>query len=221
MGDRAAKDSLFTEFAAVGKALASPRRLELLDLLAQAPRTVEDLARTADLGLSTCSAHLQRLLAAGLVTTRRDGTRVWYSLAGDDVAALFTDVRAVAQRHRPHTEAARRGYLGADDTGQVDLVELLRRADTGEVVVLDVRPAPEYAAGHLPGAVNIPLEQLEDRLAELPADREVVAYCRGAYCVLAHDAVRLLAAHGRRARRATDGVLEWRVAGRPVLAGAA
>ncbi len=221
MGDRAAKDSLFTEFAAVGKALASPKRLELLDLLAQAPRSVEDLARTADLGLSTCSAHLQRLLAAGLVTTRRDGTRIWYSLAGDDVAALFTDVRAVAQRHRPHTEAARRGYLGADDTEQVDLVELLRRAEAGDVVVLDVRPAPEYAAAHLPGAVNIPLEQLEDRLAELPADREVVAYCRGAYCVLAHDAVRLLAAHGRRARRATDGILEWRVAGLPALAGAA
>lgn len=221
MGDRAAKDSLFTEFAAVGKALASPKRLELLDLLAQAPRSVEDLARTADLGLSTCSAHLQRLLAAGLVTTRRDGTRIWYSLAGDDVAALFTDVRAVAQRHRPHTEAARRGYLGADDTEPVDLVELLRRAETGDVVVLDVRPAPEYAAAHLPGAVNIPLEQLEDRLAELPADREVVAYCRGAYCVLAHDAVRLLAAHGRRARRATDGILEWRVAGTPALAGAA
>ena len=221
MGDRAAKDSLFTEFAAVGKALASPKRLELLDLLAQAPRSVEDLARTADLGLSTCSAHLQRLLAAGLVTTRRDGTRIWYSLAGDDVAALFTDVRAVAQRHRPHTEAARRAYLGADDTEQVDLVELLRRAESGDVVVLDVRPAPEYAAAHLPGAVNIPLEQLEDRLAELPADREVVAYCRGAYCVLAHDAVRLLAAHGRRARRATDGILEWRVAGRPTLAGAA
>ena len=221
MGDRAAKDSLFTEFAAVGKALASPKRLELLDLLAQAPRSVEDLARTAGLGLSTCSAHLQRLLAAGLVTTRRDGTRIWYSLAGDDVAALFTDVRAVAQRHRPHTEAARRGYLGADDTEQVDLVELLRRAEAGDVVVLDVRPAPEYAAAHLPGAVNIPLEQLEDRLAELPADRAVVAYCRGAYCVLAHDAVRLLAAHGRRARRATDGILEWRVAGRPALAGAA
>ncbi len=221
MGDRAAKDSLFTEFAAVGKALASPKRLELLDLLAQAPRSVEDLARTADLGLSTCSAHLQRLLAAGLVTTRRDGTRIWYSLAGDDVAALFTDVRAVAQRHRPHTEAARRGYLGADDTEQVDLVELLRRAEAGDVIVLDVRPAPEYAAAHLPGAVNIPLEQLKDRLAELPADREVVAYCRGAYCVLAHDAVRLLAAHGRRARRATDGILEGRVAGTPALAGAA
>lgn len=221
MGDRAAKDALFAEFAAVGKALGSPKRLELLDLLAQGPRSVEDLARAADLGLSTCSAHLQRLLAAGLVVTRRDGTRIWYSLAGDDVAALFANLRSVAQRHRPHTEPARRTYLGPDDTEQVAVADLLRQAEAGDVVVLDVRPAPEYAAGHLPGAVSIPLEELEDRLAELPEDREVVAYCRGAYCVLAHDAVRLLTAHGRRARRATDGILEWRVAGVPVQACAA
>lgn len=221
MGDRAAKDALFAEFAAVGKALGSPKRLELLDLLAQGPRSVEDLARAADLGLSTCSAHLQRLLAAGLVATRRDGTRIWYSLAGDDVAALFANLRSVAQRHRPHTEPARRTYLGPDDTEQVAVADLLRQAGTGDVVILDVRPAPEYAAGHLPGAVSIPLEELEDRLAELPEDREVVAYCRGAYCVLAHDAVRLLTAHGRRARRATDGILEWRVAGLPVHADAA
>ncbi|SCG59317.1 ArsR/SmtB family transcription factor [Micromonospora halophytica] len=221
MGDRAAKDALFAEFAAVGKALGSPKRLELLDLLAQGPRSVEDLANAADLGLSTCSAHLQRLLAAGLVATRRDGTRIWYSLAGEDVAALFANLRSVAQRHRPHTEQARRAYLGPDDTKQVDVAELLRWAEAGDVVVLDVRPAPEYAAGHLPGAVSIPLDELEDRLIELPEDREVIAYCRGAYCALAHDAVRLLTAHGRQARRATDGVLEWRVAGLPVQAQAA
>ena len=221
MGDRAAKDALFAEFAAVGKALGSPKRLELLDLLAQGPRSVEDLAQAADLGLSTCSAHLQRLLAAGLVSTRREGTRIWYSLAGDDVAALFAELRAVAQRLRPHTESARRRYLGPDETEQVDLADLLERAEAGDVVVLDVRPGPEYAAGHLPGAVHIPLEELEHRLAELPADREVVAYCRGSYCVLAHDAVRLLTARGRRARRATDGILEWRLAGVPIQAGAA
>jgi rhodanese-related sulfurtransferase/DNA-binding transcriptional ArsR family regulator len=221
MGDRAAKDALFAEFAAVGKALGSPKRLELLDLLAQGPRSVDDLAHAAGLGLSTCSAHLQRLLTAGLVTTRRDGTRIWYSLAGDDVAALFAELRAVAQRLRPHTDAARRRYLGPDDTEQVDLADLMRRAAAGDVVVLDVRPSPEYAAGHLPGAVHMPLEELEARLDELPADREVVAYCRGAYCVLAHDAVRLLAAHGRRAFRATDGILEWRIAGVPIEAGAA
>jgi rhodanese-related sulfurtransferase/DNA-binding transcriptional ArsR family regulator len=220
MGDRAAKDALFAEFAAVGKALGNPNRLELIDLLAQGPRSVEDLARAAGLGLSTCSAHLQRLLAAGLVTTRRDGTRIWYSLSGDDVAALFAELRSVAQLHRPHTELARRSYLGPDDLEQVAVTDLLGLAATGEVVLLDVRPASEYAAGHLPGAVSIPLDELAGRLAELPADREVIAYCRGAYCALAHDAVRLLTAHGRQARRATDGILEWRGSGVPVEAGA-
>lgn len=219
MGDRQAKDALFAEFATVGKALGSPTRLEVLDLLAQGPRTVEDLARTAEIGLSTCSAHLQRLLAAGLVAARRDGTRIWYSLADNDVAALFAGLRAVAQRHRPGTETARRRYLGAPDTDEVDLDELLERGEAGEVVILDVRPAPEYHAGHLPGAVHIPLPELEQRLDELPPDREIIAYCRGAYCALAHDAVRLLTAHGRRARRATLGMLEWRVAGVPITAG--
>ncbi|HET6920852.1 MAG TPA: metalloregulator ArsR/SmtB family transcription factor [Jiangellaceae bacterium] len=216
MGDRAAKDTLYAEFAAVGKALSSPKRLELIDLLAQGPRSVDDLAQAADLGLSTCSAHLQTLRFAGLVATRRDGTRIFYSLVGDDVAALYATLRSVAQRHRPHTEIARRTYLGPDDIEQVDRDDLVRRAADGEVVVLDVRPGPEYAAAHLPGAVHIPLDELADRMDELPADREVIAYCRGAYCALAHDAVRLLTAHGRNARRATDGILEWRVAGLPV-----
>lgn len=218
MGDRMTKDALFAEFAAVGKALGSPKRLELLDLLAQGPRSVEDLARAADLGLSTCSAHLQRLLAAGIVKTRRDGTRIWYSLAGDDVATLFSDLRSVAQRHRPHTEIARRDYLGPDDIEQVALDDLLHQAEAGDIVVLDVRPDPEYAAGHLPGAVHIPLDQLVERLDELPADRDIVAYCRGSYCALAHEAVRLLTAHGKRARRATDGILEWRANGIPIQA---
>ncbi|HEX5996070.1 MAG TPA: metalloregulator ArsR/SmtB family transcription factor [Jiangellales bacterium] len=213
MGDRVAKDALLAEFAAVGKALANPSRLELLDLLAQGPRSVEDLARVAGLGLSTCSSHLQRLLAAGLVTTRRDGTRIWYSLAGDDVAALVAGLHAVARRHRPHTEPARRKYVGPDDIDQVDLADLLDQADAGEIVLLDVRPTQEYAAGHLPGAVHIPLDQLAQRIEELPAGRDIVAYCRGAYCALAHDAVRLLREHGIAARRATDGVLEWRAAG--------
>jgi rhodanese-related sulfurtransferase/DNA-binding HxlR family transcriptional regulator len=221
MGDRAAKDALFSEFAAVGKALGSPKRLELLDLLAQGPRSVEDLARAADLGLSSCSAHLQALRAAGLVSTRRDGTRIYYSLAGQDVVTLFDELRSVAQRHRPHTEHARRAYLGPEDTEEVDRDELVRRARAGEVVVLDVRPDPEFAAGHLPGAVHIPLEELSDRIEELPTDREIVAYCRGAYCVLAHDAVRLLTTHGRHARRAADGVVEWRRAGLLLHTGAA
>lgn len=221
MGDRAAKTALYREFAAVGKALGNPGRLELLDLLAQGPRSVEELAATAGLGMSTCSAHLQTLRESGLVTARREGKRIYYSLTDDDVAELWDSLRRVAQRHRPHTEPARRAYLGPEDTEAVDTAELLRRLGAGETVVLDVRPAPEYAAGHLPGAVHIPLEQLAGRLAELPVDREIVAYCRGRYCVLAHDAVRLLSTHGLSARRAVDGMLEWRLAGHPVEPGAA
>ena len=217
MGERVAKDALFAEFAAVGKALGNPKRLELLDLLAQGPRSVDDLASAAELGVSTCSAHLQTLREAGLVETRREGRRIYYSLAGDDVAGLWDHLRRVAQRHRPHTELARRTYLGPEDTAAVDTAELLRRLETGDTVILDVRPEPEYAGGHLPGAIHIPLEQLSERLVELPHDKEIVAYCRGRYCVLAHDAVRLLTANGLTARRAADGVLEWRVAGIPVV----
>ncbi|MDP3968052.1 MAG: metalloregulator ArsR/SmtB family transcription factor [Nocardioides sp.] len=221
MGDRSSKEALFAEFAAVGKVLGNPKRLEILDLLAQGPRSVEDLAATAAVGMSTCSAHLQTLREAGLVDARREGKRIFYSLAGDDVAGLWEYLRRVAQAHRPHTEVARRAYLGPEDTEAVDTDELLRRLDAGEAVVLDVRPAPEYAGGHLPGAIHIPLAELADRLSELPQDREIVAYCRGQYCVLAHDAVRLLNAEGRQARRAIDGVLEWRLAGLPVETGAA
>ena len=221
MADPASKQALYAEFAAVGKVLGNPKRLELLDLLAQGPRSVEDLASAAGLGMSTCSAHLQSLREAGLVDTRREGKRIFYSLAGDDVAGLWDHLRRVAQLHRPHTELARRAYLGPEDPTAVGTDELLRRLDTGDVVVLDVRPAPEYVGGHLPGALHIPLEELADRLAELPRDKEIVAYCRGQYCVLAHDAVRLLGRHGVTARRAAEGVLEWRVAGVRVEPGAA
>jgi DNA-binding transcriptional ArsR family regulator len=221
MADPASKQALYAEFAAVGKVLGNPKRLELLDLLAQGPRSVEDLASAAGLGMSTCSAHLQSLREAGLVATRREGKRIFYSLAGDDVAGLWEHLRRVAQLRRPHTELARRAYLGPEDTTAVGTDELLRRLDTGDVVVLDVRPAPEYVGGHLPGALHIPLEELADRLAELPRDKEIVAYCRGQYCVLAHDAVRLLGRHGVTARRAAEGVLEWRVAGVRVEPGAA
>lgn len=221
MGDRARKDALFAEFAAVGKVLGNPKRLELLDLLSQGPRSVESLAEAADLGMSTCSAHLQTLREAGLVESRRDGKRIYYSLTGSDVAGLWDHLRRVAQVHRPHTELARRAYLGPEDTTAVDTDELLRRIADGEAVVLDVRPEPEYAAGHLPGAIHIPLEELAGRIGELPRSHEIVAYCRGRYCVLAHDAVRLLNAEGLDASRATDGVLEWRLAGVRVEDGAA
>lgn len=216
MGDRASKDALFAEFAAVGKVLGNPKRLELLDLLSQGSRSVESLADAAGLGMSTCSAHLQTLREAGLVASRRDGKRIHYSLTDTDVAGLWDHLRRVAQAHRPHTELARRAYLGPEDTTAVDTDELLRRLASGDVVVLDVRPEPEYAAGHLPGAVHIPLDELADRVGELPRDHTVVAYCRGQYCVLAHDAVRLLSSAGVSAARATDGVLEWRLAGVPI-----
>jgi rhodanese-related sulfurtransferase len=214
MGDRAAKTALFDQFGRVGKAVASGKRLELLDLLAQGERTVDALAQAAELGLTTASAHLQTLKQANLVATRRAGTKIYYRLAGPDVAALLALVRSVANTHLPDVEAARVAYLGAD-TEQVTREELLRRADSG-ITVLDVRPREEYAAGHIPGAVSVPLEELPWRLAELPDHQEIVAYCRGAYCVLAHDAVRLLTAHGRPARRLTDGMLEWRLANLPI-----
>jgi DNA-binding transcriptional ArsR family regulator len=213
MGDRAAKEALYAEFAAVGKALGNPKRLELLDLLAQGARSVEALAEAAHLPISTCSAHLQTLREAGLVETRRDGKRIYYSLVADDVASLWDTLRRVALRHRPHTERARTAYLGPEDTEAVTTEVLLARVKAGEVVTLDVRPAPEYSGGHLPGALHIPVEELEERLGELPADREIIAYCRGHYCVLAHDAVRLLHRHGLRASRAADGALEWRIDG--------
>ncbi|MCX9193575.1 ArsR family transcriptional regulator [Carbonactinospora thermoautotrophica] len=215
MGDRERREALFAQFARVGKALANPKRLELLDLLAQGERPVEALAAAAGLSVTLTSAHLQTLRQAGLLAVRRHGTKAYYRLAGDDVARLYALVRAVAHAHLPDVEVARAAYLGPE-TEQVDRDELLRRVRAGDVVVLDVRPAEEYAAGHIPGAVSIPLPELAQRLAELPADREIVAYCRGAYCVLAHDAVRLLTASGRRARRLAEGMLEWRLAGLPV-----
>lgn len=203
-------------FARTGKALSSGKRLELLDLLAQGERTVDALAKAAGLNLTTASAHLQTLKQAGLVATRRDGVRIHYQLAGDDVAALYALLRQVAQTHQVAVEPARTAYLGTDDAAEVDREDLLARAAAGQVVVLDVRPAEEYAAGHIPGALSIPVDQLADRIAELPEQTEVVAYCRGAYCVLAYDAVRLLRERGRRAVRLTDGMLEWRLAELPV-----
>jgi rhodanese-related sulfurtransferase len=215
MGDRDAKNALFDQFARVGKALGNGKRLELLDLLAQGERTVDSLARAAELGVTTASAHLQTLKQANLVATRRDGTKIYYRLAGGDVAALYALVRTVASEHLPDAEAARAAYLGSD-TEEITREELLRRVHSGHATVIDVRPREEYAAGHIPGAVSVPLEELPERLAEFPADQEIVAYCRSAYCVLAHDAVRLLTSQGRPARRLADGMLEWRLADLPI-----
>ncbi len=222
MGDASRKAGMFEQLARVGKALANGKRLELVDLLAQAERPVEELANAAGLNLTTTSAHLQTLRQAGLAATRRDGTKVYYRLAGSDVADLYARARDLATARIADAAAARDAYLGPDDAGDpVTRDELLRRVATGELVVLDVRPGAEYAAGHIPSALNIPLDQLARRLGELPGGVDVVAYCRGAYCVLAHDAIRLLRERGRQARRLEDGMLEWRLAGLPVTTASA
>lgn len=219
------KAALFEEFARVGKALANGKRLELLDLLTQGERSVEALAGAAGLGLSTASAHLQTLRQAGLVATRREGTRIFYTVAGPDVLRLYALLRGVAQERVADVEPRRVAYLrlAGERASEEGLTreELAERAAAGTVTVLDVRPAEEFAAGHLPGAVSIPLDELEARLAELPADSEVVAYCRGAYCVMAYDAVDLLRTRGVTARRLEDGMLEWRLAGLTVESGPA
>ncbi|WP_327416885.1 ArsR/SmtB family transcription factor [Streptomyces sp. NBC_01233] len=214
------KAALYDAFAASGKALASGKRLELLDLLAQGERTVDALAKAAGLNLTTASAHLQTLKQAGFVATRREGVRIHYRLAGDDVAQLFALLRKVADRHQAAVPVARDAYLGEDGAAEVTREELLARVEAGNVVVLDVRPLEEYLAGHIPGAVCIPVAELTDRIGELAEDAEVVVYCRGEYCALAYDAVRLLTDHGRRAIRLNDGMLEWRLADLPVHAGA-
>jgi rhodanese-related sulfurtransferase/DNA-binding transcriptional ArsR family regulator len=219
MGNPARKAELFDRVARVGKALGSGKRLELLDLLAQGERTVDALARVAGLGMTTASAHLQTLKQAGLVASRRDGTRIHYRLASPDVAELYARLRDVAATHVADVDVARRAYLGPDRAvEEIGRAELLRRAEAGDVIVVDVRPSEEYTAGHIPGAVSIPVDQLAAHIARLPDGVEVVAYCRGRFCVFAHDAVRLLTAHGRSARRLEDGMLEWRLAGLPVAA---
>lgn len=211
-----AKTQLYEAFAASGKALASGKRLELLDLLAQGERTVDGLAKAAGLNLTTASAHLQTLKQAGFVATRRDGVRIFYRLAGDDVAQLFALLRKVAEHHQAAVPAARDAYLGDTDTAELTRDELRARVAAGDVVVLDVRPVEEYSAGHIPGAISIPVDQLAERITELPEHAETVVYCRGEYCVLAHDAVRMLTEQGRRAIRLNDGMLEWRLADLPV-----
>jgi rhodanese-related sulfurtransferase len=209
MDSREAKDALFEAIALMGKAFASPRRLELLDLLAQAPRTVEQLAHASGQSSANTSQHLQALHAAGMVTRAREGTSVRYSLAGDEALRLWLALRDVSGARLAEVERAAEDYLG-EDVERIGRTELRARLSKGDVVLLDVRPAEEYAAGHIEGARSIPLEELEQRLAELPEDAEIVAYCRGPFCAYAHEAVRRLRASGRAARRLEDGWPEWR-----------
>jgi rhodanese-related sulfurtransferase len=211
MTSRQAKDALFEAIAAMGKAFSSPRRLELIDLLAQGPRTVEELARASDQSTANASQHLQALHASGLVTRERDGTRVRYSLAGRDVLHLWLELRDASAARVAEVERAARNYLG-DEVEAMSRDELRKRLRRNEVVLVDVRPAEEFDAGHIDGALSIPLDELDERLAELPAGTEIVAYCRGAFCAYAHDAVRRLRAGGRAARRLEGGWPEWHVA---------
>src|SRR5947208_445384 len=210
MGTRREKDALFEAIALMGKAFASPRRLELLDLLAQAPRTVDELARASDQSTANTSQHLQALHAAGMVTRAREGTSVRYALAGDQALALWLALRDASVSQLAEVERAARDYLG-DDVDAIGREELIARLRNGDVVLVDVRPTEEFEAGHIQGARSIPLDELEDRLAELPADREVVAYCRGPFCAYAHEAVRRMQAAGRPARRLEEGWPEWRL----------
>ena len=211
MSSRESKDALFEAIALMGKAFASPVRLELLDLLAQAPRSVDELARASGQSTANTSQHLQALRAAGMVTRAREGTRVRYELAGDEALRLWLALRDASATRLAEVERASRDYLG-DDVDTIDRDQLLARLRRGDIVLVDVRPEEEYAAGHIEGARSIPLDELERRLAELPPDTDVVAYCRGPFCAFAHEAVRQLRAEGRNAKRLTEGWPEWRLA---------
>jgi len=205
-----AKTELFEAIAVMGKAFASPRRLELLDLLAQAPRTVDELARASGQSNANTSQHLQALHAAGMVSREREGNSVRYALAGDEALRLWLALRDVSASRLASVVRAAEDYLG-EHVEQLGRDELLALLAEGDVVLVDVRPSEEYAAGHIPGARSIPLEELQQHLAELPEDAEVVAYCRGPFCAYAHEAVRELQAAGYSARRLEDGWPEWRL----------
>jgi rhodanese-related sulfurtransferase/predicted transcriptional regulator len=211
MSSRQSKEALFEAIAGMGKAFASPRRLELIDLLAQGPRSVEELARASGQSTANASQHLQALHASGVVTRDRAGTRVNYSLAGADVLHLWLELRDASTTRLAEVERAARDYLGAE-VEAISRDELLKRLRRNDVVLVDVRPSVEFQAGHIDGALSIPLDHLEERLAELPADAEIVAYCRGTLCAYAHEAVRLLLAEGRSARRLEGGWPEWQLA---------
>lgn len=220
MPDRATKIELFDQFARVAGAMASGRRAEIVDVLANGERTVEELSRQVALSVANTSQHLQVLKEAGLVAATRDGTRVRYRLASAAVYQFWVALRTLAAERLPGVERLVEAYLGSrDGLEPINSEELLTRLRAGEsLVVVDVRPVEEYQAAHVPGSVSIPLEELEERLRELPRGREVVAYCRGPYCAYAPEAVRTLRRHGFRARNLTDGLPEWAATGHRVEA---
>ncbi len=211
------KHDLFNQFARVGKALSNGNRLELLEFLAQAERSVDELAGVSGLSVANTSQHLQQLRQAGLVISRKQGLKVYYSLSGDDVIRLLDDLRQVAERHIADVQQLLSSVLlRKDELEPLPREVLLQRAKDGLVTVLDVRPPEEYVAGHVAGAVNVPLEELEAYLSGLDEGQEIVAYCRGPHCVLAFDAVAIAREKGLNARRLEDGFPEWKLAGYPV-----
>lgn len=221
MKHREFKDRLYGELGRIAKALDSPRRLELIDLLAQGERSVEDLAKEASLSLANTSRHLQILRGARMVESRKEGLRVYYRLGDPEVFDLARALRSLARRRLAEVDRLSETYLGSrDELEPVSREDLLCRVREGRTVVLDVRPAVEYDAGHIAGAISIPADQVQRRLAEIPKNKEIVAYCRGPYCVMAFDALAALRARGRRARRLVEGFPEWRAAGLPVEAAA-
>lgn len=222
MEARAFKDSLYAQFARVGHAVSTPKRLELLELLSQGEKTVERLAEQSATPLKNTSAHLRVLRQARLVETRRDGQHVWYRLADDAVGAFLLALQALGRRRYAEVREVADTYLERRDTLEpIDPEELCRRLDDGDVTLIDVRPADEFAARHILGALSVPVAELPNRLRGLPKGKEIVAYCRGPYCVYAVTAVELLRKRGYQARRLTDSVLEWRGRGYPVNHGPA
>ena len=220
MGDRAAKDALYEGFAAVAKALASGRRAEVVDLLAQGERSVDEIAVEIGQSVANTSHHLRAMARAGLLTTRRDGTRIFYALASDRVGELWSALRDVATEHTAGLERLIDAYLGQrDGLDTIDRDELARRIRRGDIVILDVRPEAEFSSGHIVGATSVPIAELRKHMKALPKDADVVAYCRGPYCVYADQAVRELNRRGYRARRLVDGFPEWTRAGLPVASG--
>lgn len=217
---RELKDQLYPQFARIGQAMSSAARIEILDLLSQGEKTVEEIAEAASLGLKNTSAHLRTLRQARLVETRKHPPYVYYRLSGASVYEVLRGLQALARERLAEVDKVAREYL--EDPGGMEPVgmgELRRRLEAGEVTVLDVRPAAEYRAGHLPGAISMPVQELKERLGEIGRDRPVIAYCRGPYCVYAVDALEVLRGQGFEARRMESGVPDWRLAGHPVAAG--
>jgi rhodanese-related sulfurtransferase/biotin operon repressor len=220
MSSQSPKQALFAQFAVVAKTLGHAHRLELLEQLAQGERSVEVLADRTGLSIANASQHLQQMRRVGLVATRRQGKFIYYTLADDGILDVLTALRRIAERNVAEVERVIRSYFNKrDELEPVSRKELLNRIRAGAVTVLDVRPPDEFALGHLPGAVNIPLRALKVRLTELDVAQEIVAYCRGEYCVLSFEAVALLRARGFKVRRLEDGLPEWRAAGLPVITG--